>query len=300
MGMGGFIDKMANVADMKSHGCDIQLSVKNIVHKNFSWTTDYIYSYVNTEISSLKARTQVMDLIQGSGFGIEGYSRRALFSIPYVGLSDQGIPQFIDEDGNVSTYIDFQEKEKLAFLKYEGSAEPTMFGSFGNIFRYKNLRFNVFLTYSFGNKIRLDPVFSYYYTDLNATPKEFKNRWILPGDENVAGVLPVILSRRQNASSSGGIADSYRYAYSAYNYSTERVADGGFVRLKEVSLSYDFPRILVSKLGLSNLALKVQGTNLLLLYADSKLNGQDPEFVRSGGVSSPFAKQLTATLSLGL
>ena len=43
---------------------------------------------------------------------------------------------------------------------------------------YKNFKLNVFMTYSFGNVIRLDPVFSNRYSDLDAMPKEFKNRWI--------------------------------------------------------------------------------------------------------------------------
>ena len=52
-------------------------------------------------------------------------------------------------------------------------------------------------------------------------------------------------------------------------------------------------------LKLSNLSLKLQATNLCLLYADKKLNGQDPEFVNSGGVASPVPRQFTMTLRLG-
>lgn len=51
---------------------------------------------------------------------------------------------------------------------------------------------------------------------------------------------------------------------------------------------------------LNKLQLKLQATNLCLLYADSKLNGQDPEFFRSGGVSTPVPKQFTFTVRLGL
>ena len=57
---------------------------------------------------------------------------------------------------------------------------------------------------------------------------------------------------------------------------------------------------MVSKLSLSNLSLKIQGTNLFLLYADKKLNGQDPEFFNSGGVAVPVPKQFTLTLRLGI
>ena len=51
---------------------------------------------------------------------------------------------------------------------------------------------------------------------------------------------------------------------------------------------------------MNNLSLKLQGTNLFLLYADKKLNGQDPEFFNTGGVAVPMAKQFTLTLKLGL
>lgn len=50
----------------------------------------------------------------------------------------------------------------------------------------------------------------------------------------------------------------------------------------------------------SNLSLKLQATNLFLIYADKKLNGQDPEFVNTGGVASPVPRQFTLTLRLGL
>jgi hypothetical protein len=51
---------------------------------------------------------------------------------------------------------------------------------------------------------------------------------------------------------------------------------------------------------LSNLSLKLQATNLFLIYADKKLNGQDPEFFNTGGVAAPVPKQFTLTLRLGI
>jgi hypothetical protein len=125
-------------------------------------------------------------------------------------------------------------------------------------------------------------------------PREFKNRWVVPGDENYT-TIPVIASRNQ-------VFNDYQlsYAYNAYNYSTDRIAKGDFIRLKEVSLSYDFPQKWVKAMKMNSLSLKVQGTNLALLYADKKLNGQDPEFFNTGGVATPLPKQFTVTLRIGL
>ena len=81
---------------------------------------------------------------------------------------------------------------------------------------------------------------------------------------------------------------------------TERIAKGNFIRLKEITLSYDFPKKLIDPLRISALSLRLQATNLCLLYADKKLNGQDPEFMNSGGVASPVPRQFTLTLRLGI
>lgn len=296
-GVGGIIAKYANVATMKSSGVEATLSTRNIEKKDFSWTTDLTFSYAKNEITELDSRSSVLDLVTGTSsmHFRKGYPVSALFSIPFVGLNDEGIPQIINEDGEVTTTdINFQEEDKLDFLKYEGPTEPTITGGFNNTLTYKNWRLNIFITYSFGNKIRLDPVFAAAYSDMSAMPKEFKNRWAVPGDEAHTDI-PAIASMRQYIDD-----NSLAYAYNAYNYSTARVADGGFIRLKDVSLTYDLPKKFLSKIGLSTASLKLDATNLLLLYSDKKLNGQDPEFVNSGGVATPMPKQFTFTLRLGI
>lgn len=233
-------------------------------------------------------------MITGQGFAMEGYPVRSLFSIDYRGLNENGLPTFINEMGQLTVSdIDFQTDIK-DYLVYEGPTDPTFTGSFGNTFRYKNWKLNVFMTYSFGNVIRLDPAFSNEYSDMDAMPKEFKNRWTNTGDEAYT-TIPVIADKRTNQD------DNYlNKAYNAYNYSTDRVAKGDFIRMKEISLSYDFPKKWISGAKISNLSLKLQATNLFLIYADSKLNGQDPEFFNTGGVAAPVPKQFTLTLRLGI
>ena len=293
-GIGGQVVKYGNVASMKSSGVELTLSTVNIKTKDFKWTTDFIYSHTQNEVTSLENMQRVIDLIAGTGFALEGYPVRSIFSIPFKGLDENGLPTFLDQDGNItSTGIYFQERDNIDFLEYSGSADPTDFGSFGNTFQWKGLKLNVFLTYSFGNVVRLDPVFKSGYSDLTAMPREFKNRWVVPGDEKHTTV-PVIASRTQVFNNS-----QLSYAYNAYNYSTERIAKGDFIRLKEVSLSYDFPKNWIKALKMSSLSLKVQATNLALLYADKKLNGQDPEFFNTGGVAAPLPKQFTMTLRIG-
>ena len=108
-----------------------------------------------------------MSLVSGNGFAKKGYPARALFSIPFVGLNNDGVPMVINEKGQVTTDdINFQERTQTDFLKYEGPTDPTHTGSLGNMFTYKGLRLNVFFTYAFGNVVRLDPKFRARYNDL--------------------------------------------------------------------------------------------------------------------------------------
>jgi TonB-linked SusC/RagA family outer membrane protein len=295
MGMGGQIDKRGNVATMDSKGIDVTLSTQNITGRAFKWTTNITFAKFKTRVTDLDTRSRIIDLITGTGFAREGYSHRTLFSIPFAGLDENGLPLVYDNNGEAVRYIYFQDREALDFLVEAGPVEPTLTGGFGNNFRYKGFSLNVFLTYSFGNKLRLAPVFADNYSDMSAMPKEYKNRWILPGDEAYTDV-PAIASVRQQETST----NQTRYAYAAYNYSTTRVADGGFVRLKQITLGYDVPKSVITPIGFKSLALRAEATNLFLLYADKKLNGQDPEFYNSGGVASPVPRQITFTVSLGL
>lgn len=293
-GTKGQIVEFANIASMKSTGEEFGISSKNIMTKDFQWNTDFIFSHVKTKVTKLDNRMDIFGMISGTGFTREGDPYRALYSMNFKGLNQDGIPMTINEAGKlVTSEINFQSRT-LDYLIYEGPTDPTVTGSLGNTFSYKGWHLNIFATYAFGNKVRLDPAFDGHYNDLTAMPKDFKNRWSVSGDE-LRTSIPAIADLRtlQNDLQIDN-------AYNAYNLSTDRVAKGDFIRMKEISLAYDFPRKWVSALSLSNMNLKLQATNLFLIYSDKKLNGQDPEFFNTGGVAVPMARQFTMTLRIGL
>jgi TonB-linked SusC/RagA family outer membrane protein len=302
-GAGGVISKMANVADMKSSGVEFSLSTVPVKTNRFTWNLDFNYTHATNEITKLNTADRAVDLVTGAGYGVEGYPVRALFSYQFAGLNGEGLPQVYNEAGNVTVGdLNFQETENLTdYLVYEGPGEPVWNGSLGNTFSYDfgkggKLSLNVYVTYSGGNKVRLDPVFHYAYSDLSSLPREFKNRWMVSGDENMTDIPTVATKNQVDRYGSTNLST----AYNAYNYSTARIAKGDFVRMKEIAITYGLPNDVVRKTRvLSSASLKISGTNLFLIYADDALNGQDPEYVNAGGVASPISKQFTATLRLG-
>ncbi len=291
-------DRFGNSATMKSHGFELSISTRNIQSKKFSWTTDFIFGYAQNEVTKLRSRNYLWSYISGTGFAREGYPVRALFSIPFQGLTEEGFPTFKFQDKTIdpSNYgsVNYRILDDFDFLKYEGSTDPIYTGSLGNIFTLGNFKLNVFITYSGGNKLRLASAYASRFSDLDANQRNLANRWAVVGDEVKTSIptLPATIDAHRIANLGAG--------YNVYNYSDQHIADGSFVRMKEISLQYSLPSSFLQKFKVIKTAsIKLQATNLFLIYADKKLNGQDPEFFRAGGVSAPVAKQLTATLRVG-
>ena len=94
-GVGGEVRKYGNIASMKSDGVEFTLSTVNVKTKDFSWTSNFIYSHTHNIVTDLKTSKRIIDLVSGNGFAQEGYPVRAIFSIPFKGLNEEGLPTFL-------------------------------------------------------------------------------------------------------------------------------------------------------------------------------------------------------------
>lgn len=292
-GIGGEFTKAANYADLTSEGIEFSIGGKPVTSGRFNWQTNLTFGYNKNKITKAENFPLVFDLVVPEGGARLGYPVRGLFSIPFTGLNEIGIPQFRSDKGDTSSAINLQS-DQIGFLKYEGPVDPTIFGGFTNTFTYKNISLGFHISYQAGNKIRLQPYYNRNYSDLDALPNEFKNRWSLPGDENITNI-PSIADEYTNQT----ITDDNAYPYNNYNYSTVRVIDGSFVRLKSVTLQYNLLPQILQRTPFKTMSLNVVGNNLWLIYSDKGLHGQDPEFFNAGGVALPINKQFTFSLKVG-
>lgn len=292
-GIGGEVTKAANYADMESGGIEFSIGGSAIKTRNFTWQTNLTFGYNTTKITKASNYPIVYDLVIPEGGAQLGYPVRGLFSIPFAGLNELGVPTFKREKGDTSRGV-YLQSDKIGFLKYEGPVDPTIVGGFTNNFTYKNFSFGFHISYQAGNKIRLYPAYRSAYSDLDAMPNEFKNRWTLPGDEKITNI-PSIADRYTNLN----INDSSAYPFNNYNYSTERVVDGSFVRLKSVTIRYSLPDRILHNTVFKTASINLVGNNLWLIYSNKNLHGQDPEFFNAGGVALPINKQFTLSLKVG-
>jgi len=292
-GIGGEAYKYANYGNLDSHGAEAMIGGEILRGKDWKWKANFTLGYNTTKITYVKNEPMIFDLVKAEGGNALGYPVGGLFSIDFTKLvHDNGVPLFINETGQQSPAV-FLQDQNTKYLVYEGPVDPKYTGGLNNTFTYKSFALNVFVTYQFGNKIRLYPAFQSSYSDLSATPKEFNDRWVLPGDEKQTNVMSIMDMWTQYILSGA-------YPANNYNYSTARVAKGDLIRLKTVSLIYNVNPQTLHKLGMGSASLSVTGNNLWLIYSDKKLKGQDPEFFNAGGVAQPIQKQITLSLKVGI
>lgn len=284
----GFTTRTINWAGMSNQGYEITLNTTNIKQKDFDWKTIFTFGYNRNKVLNLDIWTTVSVLSKDQGYAMEGHPITGLYSFRYAGLTHDGLPLFYNEKNEKTNTISPYSQE-YSMLKYEGSRDPLGSGGLTNTFRYRGLNLSVLFTYSFGNKIRLNPLISYYYNDVSALSADLTKRWTTLGDEYHTNV-PRIFDKETRDRLTLANADPVLL----YNRSDLRTADGSFIRLKSITLSYSLPARWMKALRIQSAQLRAQAQNLVL-WADKKLKGQDPEALITGvGVPSP------KTTSIGL
>jgi TonB-linked SusC/RagA family outer membrane protein len=294
--VGGDSIKFGNIGELESDGVELTLETTNIRTDSFTWSSSFNISLSDNTITEYDSNERVEDMTSRSGGHIVGYPRGALFSIPFAGLNSDGIPTFFDDKGERVVHVNLQNRENiLDYLKYEGPVTPTTFGGFNNTFNYKNLRLIMGISFRAGNKIRLDDFYrDGAFNDYRALPGDLRNRWILPGDEERTNVPSISTIRQRESYESSGLFNPN----DLYNRSDVRVADGDFIRVRNIRLSYTLPKSILPADVIENMSLTLSAHNLWLIYSDKKLRGVDPEFHQVGGISLPLTRTYTMSFTI--
>lgn len=272
--LSGFTNATGNIGQLNNNGVELSLQTLNVNGKNFSWNTRLVFAYNHNKLVSY---APLPDYYQNDpsyklfASHLVGYSMMSLFAYRYAGLDNMGDPQIRLADGTISKdpYI-----AKGDDVHHMGTRQPVFNGGFTNTFRYKGISLALNMVYNFGHVMRAD-AFSFYtdrlagyngFSGLNVSP-EFLNRWKKPGDEAFTNIPSYVAdpniawSRRQT--------DYYRHG-------DINVVSASFVKLRDVTLSYELPEPSLQWLNLQQLNIFVQSTNYLLWKANKR--GLDPEF----------------------
>ena len=291
----GFSSVSVNWASMKNTGWEFALNTVNIKLKDFRWTSNLNFGYNYNEILDVYSTPTYGSMTDAqrtdyASAAIVGKPINGLWSYRYAGLNEDGRAQFYDAEGEKV----LKGMNDVEGLKYSGTTMPLVQGGFTNTFEYKGLTLSVLLVGNFGNVIRLrnmtsGQAFAYPEATQNMS-KEWARRWRKPGDEAYTDV-----PRLEETEFEDAVFYPYPSNGTMYNNSDLRTVKGDFVRLQNLSLSYQLNSKRLKDWGIQNVRFMLQGNNLHV-WKNSKLKGQDPE---ATGAIMKYSSASNANVSFG-
>ena len=272
----GFGQVYKNTAEVKNNGFDIDIDAL-VLDGEFTWETGINISYNKNEVTKVYNPNPTVwnYLYYLPGKEILGRPLDHLYSYRWAGLSSEGEPQIYDDKGNIVSWEE-PDLEHHEWLVYSGSFAPKFFGAFSNTWNYKGLTLNAIFSYKLGHMMRMpSPMHNGAYLS-----SDIAKRWKEAGDEDHTYVPKT----PDNYSNKGERTDFYQY-------SDFRTQSASYIRLSNVSLTYDLPKRLTGRL-FDNVQLQAQGRNLWLWTKNDE--DVDPETSdKMGGVNLGITPEYT-------
>lgn len=320
----GYTEAQTNAMGLRNAGIELTLNTRNMAPRSpLQWNTDFVFSWNQNVITALPNGGRSIVFNYNSGvYGLDYlltvgkpanqyyvFESRGIYSrdedIPFNLLTGRkltnfvgyeyhaGDPILIDQDGN------FDLKEPMDQI-LGGDPNPKFYGGLNNTFEWKGFSVGVFLSYTFGRDImnsflnrRLEYLFESTGDDgenklarRGMINVDRLNYWKRPGD--VADLPTLSLVSRQ------------RSPYRFLDKNTFYIEDGSYVRIKTITLGYNFQPALLSKLKLNRLRLYGVVDNL---YTFQKTDVPDAEAVNAYGVYTgdgyPIPTKFTFGIDIG-
>lgn len=305
----GYRTVYKNIGSMQNQGLEIALNTINIKTTDFSWTSNFNISWNKSKILSLASNQEAISSMTGFdgqfgntpsyiskvgqpigqmyGLVWDGVYQYEDFNYttalnPSAGFPGQGSHWVLKDDvptnGNSRAAIQpgdikFKDLNGDGIVDADdytviGRGLPIHTGGFGNNFSYKDFDLNLFFQWSYGNNIQ-NANRIIFEGNINNTPlfnqfESYNNRWT---PENTGSTL----------FRTGGAGPSGRY-------SSRTIEDGSYLRLKTVSLGYNLPAKLMTRMKMSNIRLYISAQNILTW---TKYSGLDPEISTYNNVLTP-------------
>ena len=320
---------LMNVGEVANEGWDISVSATPVLTKNFRWDLTANYGIYRNKVVKLADGVPYLEIsnIGGGGAKIQAVEGRPMGDI-YV-----QVPQ-MNENGEYlvsdkGLYMNQTELQRV------GNINPDGVGGLFSSFSYKN----IFLDFSIDFRIGGDVINEMYQysTASGLTPESLQFRdtehgglsYYYPGNNNASGV-PVQVDPSLGAGPNGetvyhdgvilpGVVASTGekntriipagyYYNQTYNWGTQpeqltyrhSVFDNSYVKLRELTIGYQFPEKLISKLGMTRLSVSVFGRNLFYFYKALKNYDAESSVGTSWASQAVVGGSTTATRNFGV
>lgn len=271
----GFSTTLMNIGAMSNRGVELSLNIDIIKKKDISFSASANWASLRNEVLALSEEGET--IVDTPYIWAEGYSFYQYRTRNYLGVNPEtGAPMYSEgsfyrkgetadqdvtmKDGTVITEGSVMPEDSYNFaatnrqnaspMILEGkTAIPKGYGGFSFDLRYKNLSVNMGWAYKYGHYIwdeGTEQLGNDGYTQYG------QNIWASQTDtwreDNTDGAIP----KRIVGNNQGGNYYSSRY-----------LKKGDYLRLKNMTVSYDIPKKFADKIGLTKARVYFSGSNLL-------------------------------------
>ncbi|MBD3590079.1 TonB-dependent receptor [Bacteroides sp. GM023] len=274
--VGGYTTRWSNMGAMVNRGVELSLDADILRLKGFRWNIFGNVSYNKNKITELYNGRDEYDLGDYNMFLKVGHDSRELYLNRFAGVNPvNGDALWYDKDGHITNEI--KEEDKVLTGK---SATAPWQGGFGTTLSWKGITVSAQFSWVSGRyMVNNDRFFSESnssaYASYNHSRKMLYDRWKKPGD----------------------IVSIPRYDV-PIQFDDRLLEDASFLRLKNLTISYDFPKSLLRTAKVFQHArVYAQGQNL---FTWTKFQGMDPESTMNVYQAAyPMSRQFTVGLEVG-
>lgn len=299
-----------NMGKISNRGLELTFDVDIIKTTDLTWNVGFNATWMKNKIKRLPEENRENGYINGSKKYVEGKSIYEFYLYQHVGVDSQtGRSLYVFDNNSFSVNKAEEGKQTIsdankdiieidgnyyalnatyAKKEFSGSAIPDMYGSFSTALTYKNFTLSGLVTYSIGGKI-----YDYSYRSLmNAgdTPSALHKEVLNSYDMNNKSTERILY----------GANPSVDFFYSDENnlsLSNRFLKDASYLAIKNITLSYNMPQSLISKLGLTKFNINGSIENLATF---TKLKGMNPQQAFNGTNYNAFVTPRTYTIGLSL
>jgi hypothetical protein len=271
-----------NIGQTENSGLEFSVNSRNIVKKDFKWTTSGNISMIKDKIVSLygdlDAEGKEIDDIANSWF--IGKPIRVNYGFVFDGVWQTDEAAEATAWGSKPGYIKIKDVVSDGKLTAEdrqiiGQQDPKMIWGMTNSFSYKNFTLDIFI-HGVQGVTRRNELMSDLGVTAGVRHNTTKKNWWTPTNPSNDFWMNHVDAHRM----AGVEAAIYESA--------------DFTRIKDISLSYNLPSKFMTKTGLNTCKIYLTGRNL---FTFTDWRGLDPEL--SSQVTIPLQKEYVIGLNLG-
>nr|WP_315254003.1 SusC/RagA family TonB-linked outer membrane protein [uncultured Flavobacterium sp.] len=287
---------LANVGTLRNTGIEIGINVTPIKTADFVWD-------VTLNIS--KNKNKVEKLANGLNEIVhQDYDGNAAVLKSTVGQSMGDLyahPVATDANGNKIVDPNGMYKVDPDKMEKYGNVMPKFIGGFINSFSYKNLTLDVTMDYRYGGAVMptginwmtsrglTEESTKYmdtehggltYYNNGNYNVQLPSGATVGPGGETVYHNGMLLDGVQADGSPNNHIVSQSEYYFTVYNWGGPQyspntrydlyIKENSYVKLRELSIGYNFSKTILKKIGFSKLQLSAYGRNLFYIYRTIK------------------------------